>query len=198
TLGPEPVSCGKSSTPFSKNPKVKRIKGAPAFAVRIHTENSDQASFWPFCSTEFFLSSLSSPWEHLALPFDDVPPQAKRTHLNLVLVADRCATRMQRAGLEALILRIAFRLNRVTRAVHLGDLLRILVTDRPENYHLLGFQGPTERTGHRNRRDFSPSLRLSLESLLLPTKICTGGGSRRAHARHLNASPPRPSYSLSA
>ncbi|KAG8156135.1 hypothetical protein JTE90_010341 [Oedothorax gibbosus] len=28
------------------------------------------------------------------------------------------------------------------------------------------------------------------------TKICTGGGSRRAHARHLQSTPPRPSYSL--
>ncbi|KAG8156635.1 hypothetical protein JTE90_010574, partial [Oedothorax gibbosus] len=34
------------------------------------------------------------------------------------------------------------------------------------------------------------SSRLSLEYLLLPTKICTGGGSRRAHARHLQRTPP--------
>ncbi|KAG8170415.1 hypothetical protein JTE90_007354 [Oedothorax gibbosus] len=30
-------------------------------------------------------------------------------------------------------------------------------------------------------------LKVSFEYLLLPPKICTGGGSRRAHARHLQA-----------
>ncbi|KAG8171781.1 hypothetical protein JTE90_023709, partial [Oedothorax gibbosus] len=33
-------------------------------------------------------------------------------------------------------------------------------------------------------------------SICYYTKICTGGGSRRAHARHLQRTPPRPSYSL--
>ncbi|KAG8170670.1 hypothetical protein JTE90_013628, partial [Oedothorax gibbosus] len=40
------------------------------------------------------------------------------------------------------------------------------------------------------------SSRLALSLFATTTKICTGGGSRRAHARHLQRTPPRPSYSL--
>ncbi|KAG8171788.1 hypothetical protein JTE90_006535 [Oedothorax gibbosus] len=58
-----------------KTRKVKRID-RPAFAVRIHTENQDQASFCPLPYARF-LSSLSSPWD-ICVTFDRCTPPAKQ------------------------------------------------------------------------------------------------------------------------
>ncbi|KAG8155849.1 hypothetical protein JTE90_008342 [Oedothorax gibbosus] len=68
--------CGNSSDTLHKTRKVKRID-RPAFAVRIHTENQDQASFCPFALREVsVLAELALG--HLRYHLTDVPPQPKQ------------------------------------------------------------------------------------------------------------------------
>ncbi|KAG8170859.1 hypothetical protein JTE90_026849 [Oedothorax gibbosus] len=91
--------CGNSSD--TSCIKLVKSKGSigHAFAVRIHTENQDQASFCPFALREVsVLAELALG--HLRYHLTDVPPQPT-THLNLS--SERIARYKEaaRLGLEA-------------------------------------------------------------------------------------------------
>ncbi|KAG8171339.1 hypothetical protein JTE90_005691 [Oedothorax gibbosus] len=114
--------CGNSSD--TSCIKLVKSKGSigPAFAVRIHTENQDQASFCPFALREVsVLAELALG--HLRYHLTDVPPQPNNPPES-VLGADRALQGGSALGARSVILTGRFPLNR----------------------------GQQRRTGHRKRR----------------------------------------------
>ncbi|KAG8171459.1 hypothetical protein JTE90_021685 [Oedothorax gibbosus] len=82
----------------------------PAFAVRIHTENQDQASFCPFALREVsVLAELALG--HLRYHLTDVPPQPNNPPES-VLGADRALQGGSALGARSVILTGRFPLNR--------------------------------------------------------------------------------------
>nr|GBO17645.1 hypothetical protein AVEN_113374-1 [Araneus ventricosus] len=81
---------------------------------------------------------------------------------------------------------------------NLKGLEKFSVSDRiPFHTRLNSIQGLPMGPNDFAVQDRIPFLTVSvLNGFYCTTNICTGGGSRRAHARHLRRSPPRPSYSL--
>ncbi|KAG8171503.1 hypothetical protein JTE90_022857 [Oedothorax gibbosus] len=85
----------------------------PAFAVRIHTENQDQASFCPFALREVsVLAELALG--HLRYHLTDVPPQPNNPPES-VLGADRALQGGSALGARSVILTGRFPLNRVSK-----------------------------------------------------------------------------------
>ncbi|KAG8171233.1 hypothetical protein JTE90_024827 [Oedothorax gibbosus] len=104
--------CGNSSD--TSCIKLVKSKGSigPAFAVRIHTENQDQASFCPFALREVsVLAELALG--HLRYHLTDVPPQPNNPPES-VLGADRALQGGSALGARSVILTGRFPLNRVT------------------------------------------------------------------------------------
>ncbi|KAG8155950.1 hypothetical protein JTE90_012857 [Oedothorax gibbosus] len=103
--------CGNSSD--TSCIKLVKSKGSigPAFAVRIHTENQDQASFCPFALREVsVLAELALG--HLRYHLTDVPPQPNNPPES-VLGADRALQGGSALGARSVILTGRFPLNRV-------------------------------------------------------------------------------------
>ncbi|KAG8171627.1 hypothetical protein JTE90_013060 [Oedothorax gibbosus] len=105
--------CSNSSdTSCIKLVKSKGLIG-PAFAVRIHTENQDQASFCPFALREVsFLAELALG--HLRYLLTDVPLQPNNPPES-VLGADRALQGGSALGARSVILTGRFPLNRVSK-----------------------------------------------------------------------------------
>ncbi|KAG8172125.1 hypothetical protein JTE90_001489 [Oedothorax gibbosus] len=104
--------CGNSSD--TSCIKLVKSKGSigPAFAVRIHTENQDQASFCPFALREVsVLAELALG--HLRYHLTDVPPQPNNPPES-VLGADRALQGGSALGARSVILTGRFPLNRVS------------------------------------------------------------------------------------
>ncbi|KAG8170413.1 hypothetical protein JTE90_011724 [Oedothorax gibbosus] len=102
--------CGNSSD--TSCIKLVKSKGSigPAFAVRIHTENQDQASFCPFALREVsVLAELALG--HLRYHLTDVPPQPNNPPES-VLGADRALQGGSALGARSVILTGRFPLNR--------------------------------------------------------------------------------------
>ncbi|KAG8174075.1 hypothetical protein JTE90_005167 [Oedothorax gibbosus] len=105
--------CGNSSD--TSCIKLVKSKGSigPAFAVRIHTENQDQASFCPFALREVsVLAELALG--HLRYYLTDVPPQPNNPPES-VLGADRALQGGSALGARSVILTGRFPLNRVSK-----------------------------------------------------------------------------------
>ncbi|KAG8174069.1 hypothetical protein JTE90_005161 [Oedothorax gibbosus] len=104
--------CGNSSD--TSCIKLVKSKGSigPAFAVRIHTENQDQASFCPFALREVsVLAELALG--HLRYHLTDVPPQPNNPPES-VLGADRALQGGSALGARSVILTGRFPLNRTS------------------------------------------------------------------------------------
>ncbi|KAG8171100.1 hypothetical protein JTE90_012550 [Oedothorax gibbosus] len=102
--------CGNSSD--TSCIKLVKSKGSigHAFAVRIHTENQDQASFCPFALREVsVLAELALG--HLRYHLTDVPPQPNNPPES-VLGADRALQGGSALGARSVILTGRFPLNR--------------------------------------------------------------------------------------
>ncbi|KAG8155818.1 hypothetical protein JTE90_020798 [Oedothorax gibbosus] len=105
--------CGNSSD--TSCIKLVKSKGSigHAFAVRIHTENQDQASFCPFALREVsVLAELALG--HLRYHLTDVPPQPNNPPES-VLGADRALQGGSALGARSVILTGRFPLNRVSK-----------------------------------------------------------------------------------
>ncbi|KAG8182871.1 hypothetical protein JTE90_024614 [Oedothorax gibbosus] len=105
--------CSNSSdTSCIKLVKSKGLIG-PAFAVRIHTENQDQASFCPFALREVsVLAELALG--HLRYHLTDVPLQPNNPPES-VLGADRALQGGSALGARSVILTGRFPLTRVSK-----------------------------------------------------------------------------------
>ncbi|KAG8172105.1 hypothetical protein JTE90_014858 [Oedothorax gibbosus] len=114
---PSVRTCGSSRTEqdYYRNDESSVVKGSigPAFAVRIHTENQDQASFCPFALREVsVLAELALG--HLRYHLTDVPPQPNNPPES-VLGADRALQGGSALGARSVILTGRFPLNRVSK-----------------------------------------------------------------------------------
>ncbi|KAG8156165.1 hypothetical protein JTE90_011727 [Oedothorax gibbosus] len=110
---PSVRTCGSSRTEqdyYRNDESSSKGSIGPAFAVRIHTENQDQASFCPFALREVsVLAELALG--HLRYHLTDVPPQPNNPPES-VLGADRALQGGSALGARSVILTGRFPLNR--------------------------------------------------------------------------------------
>ncbi|KAG8170691.1 hypothetical protein JTE90_000094 [Oedothorax gibbosus] len=113
---PSVRTCGSSRTEqdyYRNDESSSKGSNRPAFAVRIHTENQDQASFCPFALREVsVLAELALG--HLRYHLTDVPPQPNNPPES-VLGADRALQGGSALGARSVILTGRFPLNRVSK-----------------------------------------------------------------------------------
>ncbi|KAG8172384.1 hypothetical protein JTE90_007630 [Oedothorax gibbosus] len=110
---PSVRTCGSSRTEqdyYRNDESSSKGSIGHAFAVRIHTENQDQASFCPFALREVsVLAELALG--HLRYHLTDVPPQPNNPPES-VLGADRALQGGSALGARSVILTGRFPLNR--------------------------------------------------------------------------------------
>ncbi|KAG8155864.1 hypothetical protein JTE90_008713 [Oedothorax gibbosus] len=181
--------CGNSSD--TSCIKLVKSKGSIGLLsqVRIHTENQDQASFFPFALREVsVLAELALG--HLRYHLTDVPPQPNNPPES-VLGADRALQGGSALGARSVILTGRFRLTDDERLFTLetccGDGYGpTKITLSPSD-----FQGPQRRTGHRKRRG-------ALQRTSVPSPDEPDSRDTKLYKEKINSSPGPPSTSPSS
>ncbi|KAG8170599.1 hypothetical protein JTE90_029454 [Oedothorax gibbosus] len=160
--------CGNSSD--TSCIKLVKSKGSigPAFAVRIHTENQDQASFCPFALREVsVLAELALG--HLRYHLTDVPPQPNNPPES-VLGADRALQGGSALGARSVILTGRFPLNRRDKHEHVVFRFGRASRFGTDFSDPLGPTDPCFNCCSHGTLLQLQSSRLSLEYLLLPPR----------------------------